>query len=331
MSPSKPKRSSSRAARDAMPSFIEPCLATLAREAPNGDAWVHEIKYDGYRIQAHLRDGDVRLYTRKGLDWTSRFAAIAKSLAALGVNSAIFDGEVIVEDEHGVSNFVMLVDALKAGRSASMTYCIFDLLFLNGHDTRTLPLHGRKELLRELLAKSPKHGPLRYSEHIERDGPAILREICKLGLEGIISKRIDKPYRSGRGDDWLKAKCVLSDEFVIGGYVNSTAMKDAIGALLLGYYDGRSFKYAGRVGTGFSHKAAHALWHDLYQLKVSAPAFEAPLTADQRRDVVWVTPKLVAQIHYRAITQDNLLRHASFEGLREDKPAREVTLPRLAK
>lgn len=313
-----------------MPPFIEPCLATLARDAPDGDQWVHEIKYDGYRIQAHVENGEVRLYTRKGLDWTARFGTIAKALAALRITSAIFDGEVIVEDERGASNFVMLVDALNTGRSSSMTYCIFDLLFLNGHNTRALPLRGRKELLEDLLATASKRGPLRYSQHIERDGPAMLREVCKLGLEGIIAKRIDKPYRSGRGDDWLKAKCLQSDEFVIGGYVHSTAMKDAIGALLLGYYDGKAFKYAGRVGTGFSHQMAHELWRVLQKSRANTSPYDVQLTAGQRRDVVWVTPKLVAQVDYRAITQDHLLRHAAFKSLREDKPAREVTLPRFA-
>lgn len=320
-----------RSGSDPFPRFIAPCLATLTRVTPSGEQWVHEIKYDGYRIQAHIEGSAVRLYTRKGLDWTGRFASIAKALGQLQVTSAILDGEVVVEDEHGASNFVMLVDDLKAGHSARMIYCAFDLLYLNGHDRRSLTLLQRKELLSGVLAKRAGAPCLRYSQHIEREGPAMLAEVCKLGLEGIISKRIDKPYSSGRGEDWLKSKCIQSDEFVIGGYVNSSAMKDAIGALLLGYFDGKAFCYAGRVGTGFSYKLARDLWGRLQKMRTTGSPFAKGLTAVQCKGVVWVTPTLVAQVDYRAITADNLLRHASFKALREDKPARDVTLPTFAK
>lgn len=330
-SQAKSKSARGKPAAGAFPRFIAPCLATLTRTAPEGAQWVHEIKYDGYRIQAHIEGGEVRLYTRKGLDWTARFAAIAKALGALKLKSAILDGEVVVEDERGVSSFVMLVDDLKAGRSARMTYCAFDLMYLNGHDTRPLPLLQRKELLFGVLKKAGKTSSLRYSQHIEREGKAMLAEVCKLGLEGIISKRIDKAYASGRGVDWLKSKCLQSDEFVIGGYVDSSAMKDAIGALLLGFFEGKAFRYAGRVGTGFSHKLAHDLWTQLHALRTPASPFANGLTALQRKGAVWVKPQLVAQIDYRAITSDNLLRHASFKALREDKPAREVTLPSFTK
>lgn len=325
---SKPQRMSRK---EPLPDFIAPCLATLTRTAPSGEQWIHEIKFDGYRMQAHIEGTDVRLYTRKGLDWTGRFAAVAKALGVLKLKSAIIDGEVVVEDEKGASNFVMLVDDLKAGRSNRMIYYAFDLLFLNGHDTRKLPLLERKQLLHHVLTAVPQHNCVRFSQHIEREGPAMLKEACKLGLEGIISKRIDKPYRTGRGDDWLKSKCIQSDEFVIGGYVASSAMKNAIGALLLGYYDGESFRYAGRVGTGFSHKTAHDLWAMLIKRRISSSPFAGTLSPLQRKGVIWSKPELVAEIDYRAITSDNLLRHASFKALREDKPAREVTLPRFAR
>lgn len=313
------------------PAFIAPCLARLARDAPSGPQWLHEIKFDGYRMQAHIENGAVRLLTRKGLDWSGRFGAITKPLATLKVTSAILDGEVVVDDENGVSNFVMLVDDLGAGRSNRMTYYLFDLLFLDGVDLRALPLLERKVKLEALLAHGPKRGALRYTGHVESEGPALFEQACKHGLEGIISKRADKPYTSGRGNDWLKIKCLQNDEFVLGGYVDSTAMKDAIGALLLGYYDGKVFRYAGRVGTGFSHSKARELWARLQRLRLDASPFENSLTAAQRRGVVWVTPDLVAQIDYRAITSDKLLRHASFKSLREDKPAREVQLPAFAK
>ncbi len=327
----KTKASRTAARSKAFPEFIPPCLATLTRQAPEGEQWVHEIKFDGYRLQAHIDQGKVRIYTRRGLDWTERFSSIAKVLAALRVKSALLDGEVVVEDGKGASNFVMLVEDLKAGRSSRMTYYAFDLLFLNGEDTRTLPLLDRKALLEKLIGSAPKKGTLRYSQHIVSNGPQMLDEVCKLGLEGIISKRIDKPYRSGRGDDWLKSKCLQSDEFVIGGYVDSSALKQSIGALLLGYFAGKSFRYAGRVGTGFSHNTAHELWRQLQTVRTAASPFAAPLSSLQRKGVNWVTPKLVAQIDYRAITSDNLLRHASFKSLREDKPAKEVTLPAFTK
>lgn len=313
------------------PGFIAPCLATLAREAPHGPQWLHEIKFDGYRMQAHIENGAVRLLTRKGLDWSVRFSAITKALGALKVKSAILDGEVVVDDENGVSNFVMLIDDLSAGRSNRMTYYLFDLLFQDGIDLRRFSLLARKARLQALLARGPKGGALRYTGHIESEGPAMFEQACKHGLEGIISKRADKPYTSGRGNDWLKIKCLQNGEFVIGGYVDSTAIKDAIGALLLGYYDGKTFRYAGRVGTGFSHSKARELWALLHQLRRETSPFAKSLTAAQQRGVIWVTPNLVAQIDYRAITSDNLLRHASFKSLREDKPAREVQLPAFAK
>lgn len=314
-------------AKSSPPVFVEPCLASLVREPPRGEQWVHEIKFDGYRLQALIEGGSARLMTRRGLDWTHRFASLAKALADLKVKSAGIDGEVVVEDAQGHSDFVRLVAELKAGRSAAMLFYAFDLLHLNGRDVRPLPLLERKSLLQTLLASAAPDGPIRYSQHIEREGPAMLHEVCKLGLEGIVSKRGDKPYRSGRGEDWLKSKCLQSDEFVIGGYVKSTAMKEAVGALLLGYYEGKAFHYAGRVGTGFSHKTARSLWQVLQPLRKPASPYAAALSALQRRGVTWVKPKLVAQVDYRATTADNLLRHASFKSLREDKLAREVNRP----
>lgn len=329
--PRTPRRNARTVNGAPMPAFIEPCLATLTRTPPDGDAWIHEIKYDGYRIQAHIQDGDVRLYTRKGLDWSGRFASIAKALKKSITTAAILDGEVVVEDENGVSDFGMLVDALRGGNSQRMTYCVFDLLYLNREDFRTLPLTLRKAKLAELLAPLPRTGIVRYTDSVAREGRALFSQACKHGLEGIISKHADKPYMSGRGSSWLKSKCLQSEEFVIGGYVDSTAMPDAIGALLLGYYDGSSLRYAGRVGTGFAHETAHDLWLQLQKQRRSASAFSNALTAVQRRGVHWVVPKLVAQIDFRTVTPDGLLRHAAFKGLREDKPAREVTAPFLAK
>lgn len=317
--------------KSVLPDFVAPCLASLCKAPPHGPLWLHEIKFDGYRIQARLENGDVRLLTRNGLDWTGRFAHIAKALGKLNVKSALLDGEVVVEDDAGRSSFEKLVGELKAGRSAAMTLYLFDLLHLDGTDTRALPLADRKSLLEAAIAPLPKSGAIRFSQHIESEGPAMLAHVCKLGLEGIVSKRADKPYRSGRGADWLKSKCLQSDEFVIGGYLPHAALKEAIGSLLLGYFDGRTFVYAGRVGTGFTQRMASDLWAILQPLRSAAAPFSARLTAAQRKGVVWVKPHIVAQIGYRAITSDNLLRHASFKCLREDKTARDAGRPHFVR
>lgn len=310
------------------PRFIKPCLAKLAHTPPSGANWLHEIKYDGYRVQARIdADGRVSLTTRNGLDWTGRFGALAGAFKKLKVRNTLIDGEVVVQDDKGASSFTRLVAELKAGRSEAMLFYAFDLLFLDGHDTRSLHLANRKELLATLLSKLPKACPLRFSQHFEEDGARLLAEVCKLGLEGIISKRSDLPYRSGRCGDWLKLKCILTDEFVIGGYTDSTAMKEAIGALLLGYFENGAFVYAGRVGTGFSHATAHLLWRELQGLRRARSSFAQRLTADQVRNASWVKPELVAQIEYRSWTADKLVRHATFRALREDKPASEIGPP----
>ncbi len=318
-----------KAAQTDLPAFIAPCLATLVREPPSGDRWVHEIKFDGYRIQAHAENGAVRLFTRSGVDWTEKFAPLVKSLHELKVRSAMIDGEVIVEDQRGASSFVELVHDLKTGRSERMTFVTFDLLFLDGTDVRSLPLGERKALLEVLLRKQKKSSPICYSEHLSGDGRAVLTEACKLGLEGVISKRIDKPYRSGRHDDWLKSKCKQSNEFVVAGYLDSSAVKHAAGALVLGYYESKRLVYAGRVGTGFSRRTSGEIWGTLQSMRVETAPFSKPLTPEQAKGVNWVRPKLVAQVEYRAWTGDGLLRQATFKAVREDKPARQVRRPKV--
>ena len=312
---------------DPLPKFVAPCLATLYRDVARGDQWVHEIKFDGYRLQARIDDGDVQLLTRTGLDWTGRFGAVAKALKGLKLSSALIDGEVVVEDETGASSFVALVDALKAGRSADMIFYVFDAMHLEGVNVMDATLLDRKALLATVLDRVPKRGTLRYSEHIDGDGMALFKEACKLGLEGIISKRKDLPYRSGRRDEWRKAKCAHEDEFVIGGYVDHSAINKAVGSLALGYFEKGQFVYAGRVGTGFTQASAHGLWKMLQPLRVPSQPFAKPLNALQRKDVKWVRPQLVAQIEYRAWSSDGLLRHSAFKALREDKPASKVARP----
>jgi bifunctional non-homologous end joining protein LigD len=291
---------------------------------------VHEIKYDGYRLQARIDGGSVQLLTRTGLDWTARFPSIAKALKGLKLKRALIDGEAVVEDEAGVTSFSKLVEALEAGHSDEMVFIAFDLLHLDGVNVTSAPLIERKELLKAIVARS-RSKRLRYSEHLTSDGAAVLREACSLGLEGIISKRTDRPYRSGRNGEWLKSKCIQTDEFVIGGYIVSSVDAKAVGALALGTFEKGNLVYAGRVGTGFTNDTARALWKKLQPLKSGASPFFSSLTAPQRRGVVWVRPELVAQIAYGNRTGDGLLRHAAFKGLREDKPAPDVHRPKTRK
>lgn len=311
-----------------MPAFIAPCLATLSSVPPESAQWAHEIKFDGYRLQARIDNGEVRFLTRSGLDWTEKFGSLAQALQTLDVTAAIIDGEVVVEDETGASSFVELVSDLKARRSTRMVFYAFDLMFLDGADTRALPLADRKKLLKRSFARRRSGGQVRFSDHVQGNGAMMLSQACKLGLEGIISKRLDKPYRSGRGVDWIKAKCLQSDEFVIAGYLDSTAVKGSVGALVVGFYEGKQLIYAGRVGTGFNRRVAGDLWLQMQKIRRDTSPFATPVEKAKAAGVVWVKPSLVAQVEYRAWTGEGILRHASFKALRTDKQAREVNDPR---
>ena len=321
------KRVSARAgAGGRMPAFVEPCLATLQSRPPEGENWLHEVKFDGYRLQARILGGRVKLLTRSGLDWTDRFGTgLLGAFAALPCEAALIDGEVVALSETGPS-FSALQAALSDGKVETLVFFAFDLLYLDDEDLRSDPLIARKERLEALLQPAPEGGPLRFSEHFIEPGAAMLRHACRIGLEGVVSKRRDAPYRSGRGRDWIKSKCSQRQEFVIAGYVPSTATGRTLRSLVAGYYENGALKPAGRVGTGFTRQSAAALKAKLDGLKATRSPFTG--AAAQETGVVWVRPELVAEIEFRAWTASKTLRHASFLGLREDKPATQVQAER---
>lgn len=301
---------------DPIPARIEPCLALLVEEPPNGPEWAFEVKWDGYRLALHNDGKAVRILTRNGHDWTHRFPSIARAVERLEVSTLILDGEAVVLDAQGRSDFSALQGSLggrgggKAAGSDVIFYA-FDLLYFDGHDLTRMALGERRHLLEDLL--SDRGGMIRLSEEVAADGQAFFAAACELGLEGIIAKRRDRPYRPGRKGDWLKIKCVTSETFLVVGYEPSSKVRGAIASLLLAARKGNELVYVGSVGTGFSMVDAVDLKRQLDAIKAAAPH-----VALKRKGVVFSRPDIAAEIEFRAWTSDGMLRHASFKGLREE-------------
>jgi bifunctional non-homologous end joining protein LigD len=325
----KPLSSRDDVVRAELPEFVEPQLATLVKEAPEGDEWLHEIKLDGYRILARLDGGKVQLASRRGNDWTVRMPSIASALGRVPVPSALLDGEVVVLGENGVSNFQRLQNSMDAGRDRDCVYYVFDAPFLDGYDLRQMPLVERKVLLSGLIerANNPR---VRYSDHVAGGGPRFFARACELGLEGIISKRADSAYTSTRGRSWLKVKCLSLQEFVVGGFTQPEGSRQHLGALLVGVRDKGKLVYAGKVGTGFTQASLADLAARLEPLTRDEPPFSNPPKGAERRGVHWVEPSVVVQVAFVERTEDGMIRHASFQGLREDKAPADVELERPA-
>src|SRR5882757_4182995 len=309
------------------PTWIKPQLTRLIDEAPTGEAWLHEIKLDGYRMHARIDGGDIKLLTRTGLDWSPRYRRTIEVLSSLKVKSAYLDGELCALNPDGLPVFSRLQAAMDEGRTDQLVFFAFDLLFLNGQSTAQLPLIERKERLKRLFKKEIQG--LRYNEHVAGDGPRFREHACKLGLEGAISKRADRPYVPGDRGIWVKSKCLNREEFVVVGWTDPEGIRQHLGASLLGYYteDGR-LHYAGRAGTGINDRELKRLAGVLVPLQVPKMPLAAPPPRDNRfgsplklSKVHWVRPQVVVEVTYLTWTEGGLLRAVSYQGQREDKHA----------
>ncbi|MBD8625021.1 DNA ligase D [Pseudomonas sp. CFBP 13727] len=314
----------------ALPASLKPELATLVDTAPDGD-WRYEIKFDGYRIVARIEDAEVRLFTRNGHDWTARMPRQAKALAALGLQSAWLDGEVVVTNEQGVPDFQALQNAFEEQHSGDIVFYLFDMPYLNGMDLREVPVEQRRSALAKVL-EANEDDALKFSDDFADSAESLLASACQMNMEGLIGKRVGSPYVSRRSSDWIKLKCKRRQEFVIVGYTEPKGSRSAFGALLLGLHDADSgeLRFAGKVGTGFSEATLRSLHAQLQSLETDEPALGNPPKGADARGVHWLQPTLLAEVAYAEMTRDGAVRHAVFHGLRTDKPARKITADKPA-
>lgn len=319
----RPASRTSPARHDPWPRY-SPQLAQLVKSAPSGPEWLHEVKYDGYRIGCRIDGARVTLLSRNGKDWTAAFPEIVQAARTMKLRSALFDGEVCVVEPDGRTSFQALQNASGGGVRDAIVYFVFDLLYLNGRRLLSDPLEARKRALAALLPG----GRLRFAEHLDADGPAAFREACRAGLEGIVSKRRDQPYQSGKRVGWLKTKCVQRQEFVIGGFTDPEGSREGIGALLAGYYEGKRLVFAGKVGTGFTVKSARDLRVRLNRLETTTCPFSPRPPGWLGRNAHWVRPSLVGEVVFTEWTGEGKIRHPSFQGLRKDKDPRTVVRER---
>jgi bifunctional non-homologous end joining protein LigD len=309
-----------------LPTSLKPELATLVDSAPPSGDWRYEIKFDGYRVLARIDGGKVQLFTRNGHDWTAKMPHQAQALAELGLESAWLDGEMVVADEHGVPDFQALQNAFETERSERIVYYLFDAPYINGMDLTAVPVEQRRAALKKLL-KVHAARTLRYSDDFDESATSLLESACQMQMEGLIGKRVGSPYRSQRSHDWIKLKCKHRQEFVVVGYTEPKGSRSGFGALLLGLHDHDSgeLRYAGKVGTGFSEATLHSILERLEPLTTRKKAVTNPPTGADARGVHWLEPTLLAEVAYAEMTRDGVVRHSVFHGLRDDKPARNIT------
>jgi bifunctional non-homologous end joining protein LigD len=309
------------ARKSKLPAFIAPQLATLVKGPPAGAEWLHELKFDGYRMLCRIDRGKVTFWSRNEKEWTEKFRSVAEFVKSLPLTTAILDGEIVVMDAQGHSSFQKLQRAM--GKSdTGFVYQVFDLIYLDGFDLTRTALQDRKRLLKDLCGSS--RGTIRYSEHIAGNGDSFFKHACEYGIEGIVSKLADSTYDSTRNRNWLKVKCNKQQEFVIAGYTPSEKGLPGFGALILGVYEKGKLVYAGRVGTGFTFKERGDLKKQLVQLSRPSTPFAVAPKDRGLRGAVWVEPKLIAEVVFTEWTSDGSIRHPSFQGLREDKKAKDV-------
>ncbi|MBA3535416.1 MAG: DNA ligase D [Tatlockia sp.] len=308
-------------AKNLFPDFIPPELATLVDKPPEGEQWLHEIKFDGYRILAFKKGNEVVLKSRNNKEWTSDLGGIAEAIATLPYENLILDGEVVALDKQGRSSFQLLQNSFKSKQSIPLVYFLFDILYLGQYDLRKLPLVERKTILKQILSNASDR--LHYSDHLIKEGKKLYEYACEKGLEGIVAKNTLSPYSSKRSKNWLKIKCVKRQEFVIGGYSPPKGGRSHFGSLFLGFYNKNGeLEFAGNVGTGFSEKILTDIFKQLQKFTIQSNPFTTkPPGYTQAK---WVEPKLVCEVEFTEWTKDNHLRHPSFKGLRLDKKASEV-------